>query len=75
MHAEEVRFISTQPSKVESYLLSKVLPDVVQRLILVPFIPAGPIAVKNLSLIQLVGINSMLRKVKGSLRKNEMQGG
>lgn len=61
--------IRTEPGEVEGNLLSKVLPDVIQRLILVPFAPAGPVVVKNLPLVQLIGTSFIFWELKGALRK------
>lgn len=40
--------IVTQPGEVERYLLPKVLPDVVQRLVVSPGGPRGPVGVQDL---------------------------
>lgn len=61
--------IRTEPGEVEGNLLSKVLPDVIQRLILVPFAPAGPVVVKNLPLVQLIGTSFIFWELKGALRR------
>ena len=43
----------TQPGKIYCYLFSKIVPNVVQWLILVPFPPSSPKLIQNLSGIQL----------------------
>lgn len=62
-----IHIIFTQPGKVKCNLLSKVLSDVVQWLVLVPFAPAAPVVMKNLPLVQLVGTNLILWKLEGAL--------
>lgn len=64
--------IFTQPRKVERYFLSKVLSDVVQWLVLVPFPPTGPVVVENLPLIDLIWRDLKPRKLKRTLWKTNV---
>lgn len=47
--------IVTKPGKIKCYLLSEVLPDVIQRLVMFPAGPLGPVAVQYLSHTQIFG--------------------
>ena len=59
----------TQPSKVDGDLLPKVLPDVVQRLVLVPLGPSSPILEQDLPLVQLIRANLRVRELVSALQK------
>ena len=43
----------TEPGKVDGNFFAEVFPDVVQRLVLVPLAPTGPVLVQDLSDVEL----------------------
>lgn len=61
-------YIRTKPGKVDGYLLAKVLSDVIQRLVLVPLAPGGPIVKEDLSHVQVGRVHTMTRVLKRSLQ-------
>ena len=58
----------TEPRKIDGYFFSKVFPDVVQRLVLVPLAPPCPIVVQDLADVQLGRGSTLARMLKWTLK-------
>ncbi len=59
--------VEPEPGEVDGDLLTKVLSDVVERLIFVPFAPRGPITTENLPNVQLARRNAFARMLERAL--------
>ena len=58
----------TEPRKIDGDFFSKVFPDVVQRLVLVPLAPPCPIVVQDLADVQLGRGSTLARMLKWTLK-------
>lgn len=61
--------IVTEPGKVKGYLLSKILPDVIQRLVVSPTGPLSPVSIQDLPQIQRLGGHWCCWQLKISLQR------
>ena len=57
---QEPASVESEPGKVDGDPLPEVFPDVVERLVLEPTAPAGPVLVKHLTTVQHWGCRSVL---------------
>lgn len=64
--------IVTEPGKIKCYLLSKVLPDVIQRLVAFPAGPLGPVAIQYLSQTERLGGHWGGRQLKPTLQTHNI---
>ena len=63
----------TKPRKVDGDLLSKVFPDVIQRLVLVPLAPTGPVVVQDLADVQLRWRGAWTWMLERTLERREVR--